>query len=362
MQRKFILLSLAVAMTAFAGVSNPDISLIGQVRSDWTNDPLSTDQYRPTLGLGEVELVAQSALNPYADGTFVLSIGDEGIEVEEGYIDLNRALPLGFALKAGKFRAPFGKLNAMHPHAYSFLQTPHLLDPEQGLLPGEESYDDVALELSELFPGIGTLAPQLSVAVQQGALFRTGQDTSVSEENFDPKISETHPSFLVHSSNGFEWGDFIVGDIGFSWAHGMNNVEANTNTHIWGTDLKVKIQLAEETRLTLQGEGLYRQERVASWDGDSYSFQNQDRKGFVCFADLTRGRLNIGSLYEQTSGVNSNSVLDRSVKGFAGFSLMEETTLFRLGVERRWVEGVHPVNTASMQILFSMGPHRPHQF
>jgi len=144
MNKQVLLLSVAVAMAAYAGVTNPDISLIGQVRSDWTNDPNATDQNRPTLGLGEVELVAQSALNPYADGTFVLSVGQAGLEIEEGYIDLNRALPWGFALKTGKFRAPFGKLNAAHPHAYPFLEVPHLLDPKNSMVPGNESYNNVA--------------------------------------------------------------------------------------------------------------------------------------------------------------------------------------------------------------------------
>ena len=83
MNKQVLLLSMAVAVAAHAGVTNPDISLIGQVRSDWTNDPSATDQYRPTLGLGEVELVAQSVLNPYADGTFVLAIGQEGLDVRK---------------------------------------------------------------------------------------------------------------------------------------------------------------------------------------------------------------------------------------------------------------------------------------
>lgn len=364
MNKQVLLLSMAVAVVAHAGVSNPDISLIGQVRSDWTNDPNATDQYRPTLGLGEVEMVAQSALNPYADGTFVLAIGEEGLEIEEGYIDLNRALPWGFALKTGKFRAPFGKLNAAHPHAYPFLETPHLLDPESGMIPGEESYDDVALELSELFPGVGSWTPQLSVAVQQGSLFRTGQDTSALEEDYDSQTAETHPSLLIHSSNGFELGENVVGDFGLSYARGTNNVAANTHTNLYGTDLKLKIQLGTETRLVLQGEGVYHQEELASWNSeeDNYSRKSEDRYGFLSFADLTMGRFNIGSFYEQASGRNTNTVIDRSVKGFAGFSLMEETTVFRLAAERRWVAGEGPVNTASLQILYSMGPHKAHQF
>jgi hypothetical protein len=370
MQKQVILLSAACAVTAFAGVSNPDLSLIGQVRSDWTNDPQSVDQYRPTLGLGEVELVAQSALNPYSDGTFVLAIGEEGLEVEEAFLDLNRALPGGLALKAGKFRAPFGKLNAVHPHAYPFIGVPHLLDPESGVLPGEESYNDVALELSELFPGVGSWAPQISVALQQGGLFRASQDTLESGEDYDPSSGETHLSAMVHTSNGFELGESAAGDLGFSWAQGTNNVAAHSKTTLYGADLKLKFQLAPETRLVLQGEGIWRHEQVSTWDAaaDRYREADGDRQGFLTFADLTRGRWNLGGLYEQSTAADAlndgggTAVVERSLRGFTGFSLMEETTLFRLAVERRWLTHEEPVNTASVQILYSMGPHKPHQF
>lgn len=364
MKKQFLLLLLAIAITVHAGVSNPDISLIGQVRSNWTSDPNAADQYNPTLGIDEVELVAQSAINPYADGAFVLAIGEEGLEVEEGYINLNRLFPLGFALKAGKFRAPLGKLNTVHPHAYPFMDSPHLLNPKSGLMPGEESYNDVALEISELLPGIGSWAPQYSFAIQQGSIFRTGQDLLDTEANYDPKVSETHLAFLAHVSNGFEIGENWIGDVGLSWARGNNNISANTQTSLYGTDLKLKLLIAPETRLILQGEGLWRQEEVATWNPTegTYTHATEDRIGFVTIANFVFRRWNFGTLYEQLSEINSTSVVDKSVKAFSGFSLLEETTLFRVAIENRWMEQGDPVTTVSMQILYSMGPHKPHQF
>lgn len=341
-----------LSTTAFAGVANPDISLIGQLRSGWTDDASSIDKNRPTLELGETELAATAALNPYASGTFVFSFADGEAEVEEAYIKLDQALPLGLALKAGQFRAPFGKLSPTHPHALPFLDAPHILDASSGLMPGEESYNEPALELSELFPGLGTWAPVLSVAVQSGAGFRTSQDFDLEAPNFDAKREQTSPSWLVHLSNAFLAGEAVEGDWGFSLAQGATNVEAGQNALLAGTDLKLKYEVAPQSRVVWQSEVIWRHD----------DFERRDRVGVVTFADWTIQRWNLGALYEQLSDPDPTTVVDRGVKAFAGFSLLEETTVFRLAVERRWLGDGDPIHTVSAQLLFSMGPHKPHQF
>ena len=59
---------------------------------------------------------------------------------------------------------------------------------------------------------------------------------------------------------------------------------------------------------------------------------------------------------------------DQAIKVFAGFSLMEETTAFRVDWDRYQpgaLEGVaeaDPINTITLRIIFSMGPHKAHQF
>ena len=341
-----------LATPLFAGVTNPDISLIGQVRSDWTNNPASLDSKRPTLYLGETELSADAALNPYATGAVVLSFADESVSVEEAYMKLEQGLPWGLAMKAGKYRAPFGKLNPAHPHAYPFLDAPHVMDPANGLIPGQESYNETALELSELFPGIDTWAPLLSFDVQQGSSFRNSQDTNAAFANFDSLKARTDMSWLAHLANSFMVGDGLAGDLGFSLARGTTNVEKQQHALLVGTDLKLKFYVNGETHVVWQTEGIWRRD-------DSASAQ---KLGGYSFVDWQHNRFNAGALYEQLGDAKTGKVSDRSVKGFAGFSLMEETTLFRIAAEHRWLAGVTPYNTIEAQVLFSMGPHKPHQF
>jgi len=338
--------------TTFAGVVNPDISLIGQVRPGWNDNPASIDANRPTLALGETELTADAALNPYSTGTFVFSFAEGAVDVEEAYLRLDQALPMGLAIKAGKYRAPFGKLNPTHPHAYNFLDAPHILDRSSGLMPGGDSYDEPAIEVSELLPGVGSWAPLLSVDIQQGSGFRTSQDTAPGLANYDPVRGRTVPSWLVHLGNSFQVADDLVGDFGVSVAEGATNVEADQNALLIGSDLKLKYELSPQSKLGWQSELIGRHDDV----------DDKKRLGMVHIADWSVERWNVGGLYEQLSDLDAGAVLDRSVKAFAGFSLMEETTLFRLALERRWIGDQDPVHTVSAQILFSMGPHKPHQF
>jgi len=123
---------------ASAGVINPDISILGQPFARWTDDPSDPSAKRFVLNEGEVETVFDAYLNPYAKGYFVLSLGEEGIEVEEGYFTLLRGLPGGLALKGGKYRVGFGKLNVMHPHAVPFADRPRVL---AAYLPGDEAFN-----------------------------------------------------------------------------------------------------------------------------------------------------------------------------------------------------------------------------
>lgn len=339
-----------LSTTASAGVANPDISLIGQLRSGWTDDLSSLDKNRLTLGLGETELAAEAALNPYANGAFVFSFDDGEVEVEEAYAKIDQALPLGLAIKAGKFRAPFGKLNPTHPHALPFLDVPHILESSSGLMPGEESYNEPAIQLSELFPGFGSWAPVLSLDIQQGAGFRTSQDATDSLPDFDAEREKTAPSWMAHLSNTFLAGDAVTGDWGFSFAQGTTNVQADRKAWLAGTDLKLKFDVAPQSRVVWQTEAIWRHDDL----------DERDRFGLVTFADWTIQRWNAGALYEQLA--DQEEVVDRSAKVFAGFSLLEESTVFRAGLERRWLADQDPVDAISAQLLFRMGPHKPHQF
>src|SRR5687768_16364287 len=143
---------LAFDPSAHAGPINPDISVIGQAFVRYTGDPGDPDRERARLDVGETEFFFDEAQNPYAHGTFVMTLREEGAELEEGFFNLTRGLPLGLALKGGKYRVGFGPLNPLHPHAYPFAERPRVLVE---YLPGDESFNETGVSVSRRFPIVG---------------------------------------------------------------------------------------------------------------------------------------------------------------------------------------------------------------
>ena len=115
-----LLLSCVSPSRVHAGVTNPDLSIIGQPSLRWTDAAGDPTRRRPVFDVGETEVVFDAALNPYARGNVNLSFANGGVSVEEATFSLLRGLPGDLQLKGGRYRVGFGKLNAAHPHMLPF--------------------------------------------------------------------------------------------------------------------------------------------------------------------------------------------------------------------------------------------------
>ncbi len=337
-------MALLCAAPLRAGVANPDISVIGQLLYKYHDDRTAEGARRPTLDLGETELVFDASLNPYAKGTFVFTAGEDGAGVEEAYLDVIKGLPDGLALRGGKYRQGFGKLNPVHPHAYPFIEAPRVL---AAMLPGEDGFNDVGTRVSYFLP-VGW-ASELSADFLKGGAFHP---------------DETKPAAggAAHWNNSLVLGETVPLDIGFSAAQGKNSVQWGKRTAVYGADIKTKIPLTNFTNLTLQGEYFYNHSDVVV-DTTTGVSRRMGRQGFYAFADLKFAqRWNAGVIYDQYASAGNEHRTDRAVKVFAGFSLLEETTLLRLSAEHFKPENSPAVRTMMLQVLFSMGPHKAHQF
>ena len=341
------LFSLIIPDLLCAGVTNPDISVIGQLIFKYHDDRSAQDARRPTLDLGETELVFDSYLNPYAKGFFVFTAGsDEGLRTEEAYIDVFKGLPDGLALRGGKYRIGFGKLNPVHPHAYPFIEAPRVIS---AMLPEEDGFNDIGAHASYLLPTFGSWASDISADFLKGA-------------SFHPDEPGSKAGWVSRWGNSVLLNDTVPLDIGVSATQGVNNVRWNAKTGVYGADIKTKISFSSLTSLTLQGEYLCNNSEVVidTTTGDSSRIM---RQGFYAFADLKfRQRYNAGLIYEQYQPIEEKNLTNRAIKGFVGFSLLEETTLLRLSYEHFKPENSPIVHTAMLQVLFSMGPHKAHKF
>jgi hypothetical protein len=111
----------------------PDISAVGDFIGDLSPRG-STQEDGSRLGVREVEVALQAAVDPYFRGDIFLGFDDdEKVAIEQAYLTAT-ALPWAVEARLGRFLMPFGKQNTTHRHdlhsvEYS-LGARQLLDPE----------------------------------------------------------------------------------------------------------------------------------------------------------------------------------------------------------------------------------------
>ena len=368
------LVASSVVPPANAGVVNPDISVIGQPLVRWTNAADDPARKRLVLDPGETELMFDSALNPYARGAVVISFGEEGAAVEEGYFTLTRGLPANLALKGGHYRLGFGKLNAQHPHAYPFADRFHVM---AAYLPGDESFAETGVQLSEQLAA-GASAVTVSLDALQGDVFRIARESSgagndpleADPENGD-RAGEPRTAVLGRVSAFVPVDDRSGIEFGVSGTQGTNNVAAGTTTTLFGADLKAKLWRSANSYLLLQGEYFALNREDAGWDetAAAYTSTTTKPKGFYGYADYAFSpRVDAGVSFERYQDPYDTSLTHAAFGAYAGLALMEETTAFRIGWERfmpgtpEGGESPDAVNTLTLRVIWSMGPHKAHQF
>ncbi|MGZ5381784.1 MAG: hypothetical protein ACXWFQ_07975, partial [Thermoanaerobaculia bacterium] len=136
----------AAAQNAPTGnVFNPNISVIGNALGIVGHNPVD-DQ--PSLQLRESEIGLQAIVDPYARADFFVTFSNEEVGIEEGFITF-LTLPGDFILKAGKFKAAFGRVNTEHPHVRPYADTPLVV---LNLLGGEDGINDSGLSVARLIP------------------------------------------------------------------------------------------------------------------------------------------------------------------------------------------------------------------
>lgn len=370
---------LIVGGHVYAGVVNPDISVVGQPFLRVTDDKQDQNSKRVRLDAGETEFVFDSYLNPYARGIFILSLGTGGINLEEGYFTILRGLPGGLNVKGGKYLVGFGKLNPAHPHANPFAEPFRVLGT---YLPGNESFNETGISLSGRIPMPGDMSLTASMDVLQGDSFRRVRTVdSASVAAGDPlnqytsgpdRSGETRLAALGRLSGFTMVGERSGIEFGISVTEGTNNVAAAARTRVYGADVKAKLWNSPSSYLVLQGEALKLDRQDASWDPATAQYTKDKITPFggYVFADYNFAlRYNVGASYERYQTDDADKTWNQAVGLFAGFALMEETTAFRAdwshfvpGTPSGAEQTADAVNTFTLRVIYSMGPHKAHQF
>ena len=96
----------------------------------------------------ESEASFQAVVDPYARADFFLSFGEEGVDLEEGFVTFT-SLPGGLLTKVGKMRAAFGKVNTLHNHVLPWTDRPLVTN---NLVGGEDGISDAGVSVARLIP------------------------------------------------------------------------------------------------------------------------------------------------------------------------------------------------------------------
>jgi len=212
-------------------------------------DRLETGDHDPQqrgFNLRNVELALDGAVDPFFEGfaniVFKLDNDNEtSVEVEEAYAQTT-TLPWGLQLKAGQFFAPFGRINAQHPHTWDFVDSPLVT----GRLLGPEGLRGIGAQVAWLAPL--PWYSQLMLAVQNGA----GEDGYSFRNRGDDDVFYGRPTihrdlddvgdavFAPRLENSFDLSPTQTAVLGVSGAFGPNDTGHGARTEIYGADLYYK--------------------------------------------------------------------------------------------------------------------------
>ncbi len=216
---------------------NPEISATGNLHLSVESGP---GPQKDNAVAREFEFSFQSALDPYSHTKVFLSVSEDGVGVEEGYVYWI-GLPGKVRLDGGMIRQQVGDLNRWHLHALP--ETDYPLVYQRYL--GEEGLAAVGLSLYTAIPmSLGGGTHELWV-----------QGTSAESE---PLFGESHqPTLLGRVLNFWQVSRSTFLQVGFTGLGG-NNSDLDLQSRLVGVDLRLTVRppnTGTRREFTLRAEG-----------------------------------------------------------------------------------------------------------
>ncbi len=355
----FTILILALCDSAASQTTlNPDISAIGEMRIFTHNDmERISEKNKFNLSQPGLELDIGGYLNPYSRADAVVAWeGEENAVIEEFYATILRGLPLNVNLRVGKYRLEYGRLNPVHPHAYSFIDLPMIHEA----FFGSDGLNDVAIRAAFLLPTGNSFTELMGAVTKGNALLAKGALVGNDTTHLNPgAFGRLTTSFAVS-----ETAELSLGTSFLNTVYELEPRQLRSTTI--GADAKYKNVRSRYSALLFESELLYRSQEQDSSD-------NITSYGGYAYIDYKFHKIyNVGGMFDYTSlktlefdtlGTPSEVTSD-SWRGtlFVGFAPIEETTLIRLVGHWTKPKDVDGVWELAMQFVFSLGPHKPHNF
>ncbi|MFQ6612967.1 MAG: hypothetical protein ACE5D2_07690 [Fidelibacterota bacterium] len=332
-----------ITVTGAQTTVNPDFSAIGDLQ-------LRREGNRYELESSGLELALQGYVNPFARADVFLHKHNDSspIDLEEAVLSIERGLPLGLGARAGKLRPDLGKINRQHEHTFYFIELPEAM----AKILGPEQWAATGLELNLLLPL--PWYSRFSVGYFQEALGSAADDHVHHQEetlgeppakafsgrwshflDFNP-VTHLEAGFSFYRDRAVDFRQMVVGDVKFKW---------KPNKY------RSFIFQAEWFHTNLPHHHVHIQSHPEEQVQAGYTFVN-----YQC-----NRAWNVGFVVDYYSS-NLEGTDPSAPALFFGFSPVEESSVWRLKigpVDSRKPSGQWSVQS---QIIWALGPHKPHQF
>ena len=318
---------------------NPAIAVIGNFLAVGGHNRVEN---RPSASLRESEIGLQAVVDPYARADFFVGFGEEGAEMEEGYITF-LTLPGDFQAKVGRMRAGFGKINPLHLHVLPWPDEPL---PVVNFLGGEEGWIGDGVSVARIIPLPGDTFSEATVQIFSG----DAEGLFEAPERSDLAYNARYRVFRDLSES-------VNIDVGASWATGPNGTTERGDTSLLGVDATLRwkpLRTARHRSAIFRGEYIYshREQPIGDARSDGWLVSGEYQ--------LAR-RWFVGARLEAANRADNDLLTDKGAAALLTFWPSEFSQL-RGELRRRRYADDTTADEILLQIQFAIGAHGAHPF
>jgi len=329
---------------------NPDVGIIGNFISASGESRGGSESFAPSpfMTLQESEASLQAIVDPYARADFFLAIGEEGIEVEEGYVTFPTA-PGGLLVKVGRMRANFGRLNAFHNHTLPWTDRPLAM---YNLLGGET--DDPDTGIKDAGVSVSRLVPAGNLFLEGTAELYRGDSGTLFQ------ASRRQDFAYVGRLRGY--GDITENanlELAASVARGHNDAGADFTTTLYGVDATFRwkpLRRAVYRSFVARTELFWSQRDQAGGVQEAFG-------GYASGDYQFARRWFAGARLDWSDRARDASIRDRGASAVLTFWPSEFSQIRGQYRRTRFGDGAGRIaNELLVQVLFTIGAHGVHAF
>lgn len=333
------------AAAASSKTFNPDIAVIGNFLGAAGRNRVNPS---PALELPETEATFQAVVDPYARADFFFAFGEEGVDVEEGFLTFP-AIPGGLLVKVGKMRSAFGKVNTLHSHQVPWTDRPLAIN---NLLGGEEGLSDAGVSAARLITN-----PWLFLEA-------TGQVYRGDSGDIFQSSTRGDLSYLGHLRAYQDITENTNIDLGasYAWGHNAAGIEDEVDlgrftTDLWGVDATLRWRPLQRS---IYRSFVGRSELI--WSRREQPGGRQDAFGYFLSGDYQFARRwFVGARYDRSERAEDTALRDDGGSLLLTFWPSEFSQIRGQYRRTRYAEGEN-ANELLFQFQFSIGAHGAHPF